>query len=157
MKYVVEAGVGVMLGGGARGAASAARAQQEAGAACVRTVPQHALRRARAPTHEDRGPNPRGGGAPAARRPETRKTTLLVHSPDRYGHPPLSQQAAHPQRDLRVPSAAVPVLPQLVSRLEELGAPQPQPERVLRQVAEGARPAGEGALLDDRSVVRVYV
>ena len=41
--------------------------------------------------------------------------------------------------------------------LEELCAAQPQPERVLHQAAQGAGPAGQGALLDHRPGPGVHV
>ena len=112
----IEADVGVVWWGGSGRRSAAARRR-------ARTASSHATRRTRTCTHEDRGPNHRGGGAPRARHPETRKTTLFVHRPHSDGHTTFAKQKADAQRDICVSPTTVPVLPQLLPRLEELCSP----------------------------------
>lgn len=77
--------VGRQRGGAGRNTAEVRRA---------RTVSSHAPRRTRTCTHEDRGPDHRGGGAPPARHQATGEATLLLYRPHSYGNPPLAQQKA---------------------------------------------------------------
>lgn len=92
-----------------------------------------------------------------ARRATPGEAAVLVHRADRHGDPVEPGQAADPVGDLLVSAAALPVLPRHLPGLEELGAPQSQPERVLYQAAQGSGPARQGPLLDHRPVHRVHV
>jgi hypothetical protein len=92
---------------------------------------------------------------PAAAAPP--EAALLVHRAHRHGHQLDARTQNHPQRHLQLHHGALSLLSGQPAGLAELHQAQPQPQRVLRQGAQGEGRARKRLLLVARPALHRHV